>query len=107
MFKQRSVSAVSSQFAVVRTSFLRELPADVSIPFLGAWVGASALRLKKRIVYSPFLSAVSDIDWDALVTVGERETFQKVNHDILPDRRYYSRCLGLTRESAYKTGFPD
>jgi hypothetical protein len=105
MWKQRSVSAVSSQFAVMRASFLRELPAEVSIPFLGAWAGASALRLKKRIVYSPFLSAVSGIDWDSLVTAGERESFQKVNHDILPDRRYYSRYLGLKRESAYKPGF--
>jgi glycosyltransferase involved in cell wall biosynthesis len=107
MWKQRSVSAVSSQFAVLRASFLRELPAEVSIPFLGAWAGALALRLKKRIVYSPFLSAVSGIDWDALVTAGERESFQKVNHDILPDRRYYSRYLGLKRASAYKTGFRD
>jgi hypothetical protein len=107
MFKQRSVSAVSSQFAVMRASFLRELPADVSIPFLGAWVGAVALRLKKRIVYSPFLSAVSSMDWEALVTAGEREAFQKVNRDILPDRRYYSRYLGLKRESAYRPGFRD
>ncbi|MGH9695129.1 MAG: hypothetical protein ACRD5Z_13345, partial [Bryobacteraceae bacterium] len=67
MFKQRSVSAVSSQFAVIRSSFLRELPADVSIPFLGAWAGARARRLGRRIIFSPFLSAVSDIDWQALV----------------------------------------
>jgi hypothetical protein len=107
MFKQRSVSAVSSQFAVMRASFLSEVPADASIPFLGAWAGASALRLKKRIVYSPFLSAVSSIDWDALVAAGERELFQNVNRDILPDRRYYSRYLGLKRESAYKPGFGD
>ncbi|HMJ60524.1 MAG TPA: hypothetical protein VK493_02135, partial [Bryobacteraceae bacterium] len=105
MFKQRSVSAASSQFAVVRASFLRDVPADVSIPFLGAWAGASALRLKKRIIYSPFLSAVSDLDWAGLVAPAEREAFQKANGGILPDRRYYSRYLGLTRESAYKPGF--
>jgi hypothetical protein len=74
---------------------------------LGAWAGASALRLKKRIVYSPFLSAVSRVDWDALVAAGERELFQNINRDILPDQRYYSRYLGLKRESAYKTGFRD
>jgi O-antigen biosynthesis protein len=107
MFKQRSVSAVSSQFAVIRSSFLRELPADVSIPFLGAWAGALARRLGRRIVFSPFLSAVSDIDWQALVTPAERERFQKENRDILPDRRYYARCLGLKRESAYKPVFRD
>jgi len=105
MVKQRSVSAVSSQFAVVRASFLRELPADASIPFLGAWAGAAALRLQKRIVYSPFLSAASSVEWDALVTAAEREAFQNANRDILPDPRYYSRYLGLRPESAYKPGF--
>jgi hypothetical protein len=102
MWKQRSVSAVSSQFAVIRASFLGELPADASIPFLGAWAGAAALRLGKRIVYSPFLSAVSHLDWNALVTDQERNAFRTAHRDILPDSRYYSRHLGLTRESAYK-----
>jgi hypothetical protein len=102
MIKQRSVSAVSSQFAVIRSSFLRDLPADASIPFLGAWAGAAALRLGKRIVYSPFLSAVSNVNWNALVTDQERNAFRTAHRDILPDSRYYSRYLGLSRESAYK-----
>jgi hypothetical protein len=63
--------------------------------------------LGRRIVFSPFLSAVSDIDWQALVTAAEREKFQRENRDILPDRRYYARCLGLKRESAYKPVFRD
>jgi len=102
MWKQRSVSAVSSQFAVIRASFLRDLPANASLPFLGAWAGAAALRLGKRIVYSPFLSAVSNLDWNALVTDQERDAFRTAHGDILPDVRYYSRYLGLSRESAYK-----
>ncbi len=102
MWKQRSVSAVSSQFAVIRASFLRDLPADASIPFLGAWAGAAALRLGKRIIYSPFLSAVSNVDWNALVTEQERNAFRAAHRTILPDSRYYSRYLGLSRESAYK-----
>jgi Glycosyl transferase family 2 len=102
IMKQRSVSAVSSQFAVIRASFLRELPGDVSIPSLGSWAGAVALRQGKRIVYSPFLSAVSSIDWDALISPAERESFQNANRDILPDQRYYSRYLGLNKESAYR-----
>jgi glycosyltransferase involved in cell wall biosynthesis len=107
MFKQHSVSAVSSQFAVIRASFLRELPADASIRFLGAWAGALALRSGQRIVYSPFLSAVSSVNWEAPVTAREREAFQKANRDILPDSRYYSRYLGTRRESTYKPSFHD
>ena len=100
MRKQRSVSAVSSQFCVIRASFLRELP-DGSIPLLGASAGALAFRTWKRIVYSPFLSAVSQIDWEALVTPEERLRFKQTNRDILPDQRYYSRYLGLSQKSAY------
>jgi hypothetical protein len=105
--KQRSVSAVSSQFAVMRASFFRDLyrSADathISIAFLGAWAGALALRTEKRIIYSPFLSSVSDVDWDALVTQEERARFREINGDILPDQRFYSRCFGVTKEFAYQ-----
>jgi glycosyltransferase involved in cell wall biosynthesis len=103
MKKQRSVSAVSSQFAVLRASFLRELaPSAASVAFLGAWAGALALRTGKRIICSPFLNAMSTIDWDALVSPQERERFRHVNQDLLPDHRYYSRYFGLTPEWAYQ-----
>ncbi len=101
MFKQRSVSAVSAQFAVVKASFLlellRELPQGASLAFLGAWAGALAQRRGKRVVYSPFLSAISDLDWEALVDASELELFAEMNRDIIPDRRYYSRDLSLAR----------
>jgi len=105
--KQRSVSAVSSEFAVMRASFLRELwrggsAAAASTAFLGAWAGAYALRTAKRVIYSPFFSAVSGLDWDAQVQAGERERFRAANRDILPDQRFYSRYFGLTKESAYQ-----
>jgi hypothetical protein len=103
--KQRSVSAVSSQFAVIRASFLRDLSQNdvqASIAFLGAWAGAYALRTAKRIIYSPFLSAVASADWDAMVKPEERARFREINAGILPDRRFYSRYFGLTKESAYQ-----
>ena len=104
--KQRSVSAVSSQLAVIRVSFLRDLvqsgAGDGSVAFLGAWAGAYALRTGKRIIYSPFLSAVSAVDWDALATEEERIRFRESNRDILPDQRFYSRYFGLTIKSAYQ-----
>jgi glycosyltransferase involved in cell wall biosynthesis len=107
--KQRSVSAVSSQFAVMRASFLRDLyrsgaAAQASVAFLGAWAGAYALRTQKRVVYSPFLSAVSSVDWDALATAEERARFRKIHSDILPDQRFYSRYFGLNKESVYQPG---
>jgi hypothetical protein len=105
--KQRSVSAVSAQFAVLRASFLRELwqssgISTAPISLLGAWAGAYALRTAKRVVYSPFFSAVSSEDWEVFVSSEQRSYFREVNHDILPDHRFYSRYFGLTKDLAYQ-----
>lgn len=97
--KQRSVSAVSTQLGVVRAEFLLELldaiPQQASVRFLGAWAGAHALRTGKRVVYSPFLSGISDLDWDSLVDVSEVALFEEMNGDIIPDRRFYSPHFSL------------
>jgi Glycosyl transferase family 2 len=104
VWKQRSVSAVSTQFAVIKATFLLELlaalPPRASLPFLGAWAGAYAVRSGKRIVYSPFLSGVSDLDWDSLVAPSERDLFSEMNKDLIPDRRFYSRHLSLEKPFA-------
>jgi hypothetical protein len=105
--KQRSVSSVSSQFAVIKSSFLRtcfesgELQA-ASLAFLGAWLGMAALRAKKRVIYSPLLSGRSDFDWDSLVTAEERCRFLEASKDLSPDRRFYPRPFGLTADGAYQ-----
>lgn len=101
MWKQRSVSAVSTQFAVVRATFLvdalQSAPAEATVAFLGAWAGAHAMRTGKRVVYSPFLTASSDLRWDTLVCREEEERFARINADLIPDHRFYSRNLSLTR----------
>lgn len=101
MWKQHSVSAISTQFAVIRArclvDVLSSIPRDATVAFLGAWIGAYALRAQKRIVYSPFLSGVSDLNWDTLVRPEEMSLFAKINSDIIPDRRFYSRHLSLTK----------
>ncbi|MFL6451609.1 MAG: glycosyltransferase [Bryobacteraceae bacterium] len=98
-WKQRSVSAVSLQCAVVHPAFLydalAELPPGTSLPLLGAWLGAYALRRGKRIVYTPFLGGVCSVVWDGLITKDERALFKSLNSDILPDRRYYPKPLSL------------
>ncbi len=101
MWKQRSVSAVSTQFAVIRARFLVDVlakaPNRISVAFLGAWAGAEALRGGNRIVYSPFLSGVSELDWDTFVSRDEENLFARINADIIPDRRFYSRNLSLVK----------
>jgi hypothetical protein len=106
MWKQRSVSAVSTQFAVIDGKFFLELlghmPQEASIAFLGAWAGAHAIRTGKRIVYSPFLSGTSDLAWEKLATASEQALFAEMNRDIIPDLRFYPRCFSLDRPFALR-----
>jgi hypothetical protein len=80
------------------------LPEQASLAFLGAWAGARALRTGKRVVYSPFLSGVSDLDWGSLADTSEVKLFQEMNRDIIPDRRFYSphfsRCEPFELQSS-------
>ena len=109
MWKQQSVSAVGARFAVIRASFLydvlQQIPESASVAWLGAWAGALALRTGQRVVYSPFLSGVSDLDWETLVDASEQGLFAQRNQDIIPDRRFYSRNLSL--ESPFGFGPPE
>ena len=108
VWKQRSVSAVSVQFAVMRAAFLvdllEQLPPRATLPFLGAWAGAYAIRTGRRIIYSPYLSGVSDFHWESLISVMESRLFEDLNRDIIPDRRYYSRHLSLSEPFALGNG---
>ncbi len=104
MRKQRSVSAVSAQFCVLRAGFLQELAkhADPPIAMLGAWAGAHALRTHQRVIYSPFLSAVSDLDWAALATPEELAAFKHANADLMPDHRFYPTAFSLLDGQGYR-----
>jgi hypothetical protein len=105
MWKQRSVSAVPIQISVVRADFVAELlsnlPECASVPFLGAWAGALAIRTGKRIVYTPFMSGVSNLDWRALVSRAEHEAFTRLHQDLMPDVRFYSPHLSRERPYSF------
>ena len=106
MMKQRSVSAVSSQFAVLRVSALCELtkqsPIDATAAMLGEWAGAWALRTGQRVIYSPYLSALSDLDWRTLAAPAEIAQFRARNADLMPDHRFYPAAFGMRPELAYQ-----
>ncbi len=82
MWKQRTVEAVSTRFAVMRAAFLAELleqlPDGTSVASLGAWAALYARQKGRRIVYSPFLSATSDAHWNEFVSAPEKELFQRL-----------------------------
>ncbi len=65
IWKQRSVGAVSTRFAVMKARFLIELlgqlPRGAPLDCLGVSAGQYAAKIGARIVYSPFLSAISSL----------------------------------------------
>lgn len=77
LWKQRSVNAVSTRMAAIKARFLldllRVIPVGASLEFLGAWAGAYASKTGKRIVYTPFLRAISAEDGNGGVSKSERE----------------------------------
>jgi len=99
MWKQRSVSAVSLQFAVTDAQYLlkvlRQVPPAASLLFGGAWIGAEAIRDKRRVIYTPFLSGAAGNDTELPIGENEREAFLKLNADLIPDRRYYPEPFSL------------
>jgi SAM-dependent methyltransferase len=108
MWKQRSVSAVSTMLAVCESSFLLEaleaIPGETPIPFLGAWLGAYAARADRRVVYTPFLTGrcrSSRTTWDALIHDTDRHAFAAANADLIPDTRYLSPLLSLDPATPY------
>ena len=90
MFKQRSCSAVSAQMIAVDRKFLEAvLPrfsASASAYDFAAWLGVTALEHHRRVVYSPYISGVTDNPWSA-----------RIAPEPPPDRRFYPEPLSLSR----------
>jgi len=101
IWKRRSVSSVSAQLAAVKLDFLRStlssLPSAVSLSTLGVWLGAAALRNGKRVIYTPYLSGKSEMNWTRAASPEERQLFADRNRDLLPDRRYYPKYFSLNK----------
>lgn len=106
MWKARSVSAVSSGHCVVRRDFLLQamptlLAEKVGIEMLGPWLGALAAQADKRVVFSPFMRAKTVIVPEDMASERASAHFLSRFWSQLPETRFYSPRLGLTRETAY------
>ena len=100
--KQHSVSAVTSRFCVVDEAFLRTANLGLHSKTLGAWLGASAKRARRRVVYSPFLHGWTDEDWEDVVSDKELRDFVMANRDLLPEVCMLSPHLGLIASHRYQ-----
>jgi hypothetical protein len=108
LWKQRSVSAVSSLLAVVDAGFLaqflrRHRGPRVSLRYLGAWLGTHAWRTGKRVVYTPHMTGhLHTHDWYRGVPQEEKDALVAGIRDLLPDTRCLSRHLSLDPDTPYR-----
>jgi hypothetical protein len=73
---------------------------------LGEWLGATALRWGKRVVYSPFLAVQGSLNWEDLVSREDLVRFLESNIDLMPDLRFYSKHLDLRLDRPYLPADP-
>jgi GT2 family glycosyltransferase len=99
--KQRSVSAVYPMFFAADAAFLRKslnaIREVATFEFLGAWLGARAATEKKRVIFSPLITAVAKqyLTLDRTPCPEERTMFLELFGSLVPDRRWYSQNLSL------------
>jgi len=106
LWKPHSVDAASAQHSVFDPAFLIRVIEAVSdkgasIAALGQWAGAVARDEGRRVVYSPFLSARTDIDWAVYV---DDQEYRRLNHAyarLMPGDGLLSPNVGLLPASAF------
>ncbi len=106
MWKPHSVGAVSAMHAVFDPWFLDDVlraigAEEASVHNLGGWAGVIAAERKRRVIYTPFLSAETTIDWDSLVKPDERMRLNARSAQLGPDRSLRSPNLGRGSGEAY------
>jgi glycosyltransferase involved in cell wall biosynthesis len=106
MWKQRSISAVSSGHCVVKKDFLMAALDDlsrarVSLAMLGPWLGGLARERSRRVVFSPFVRALGLRAPEDTASPDSISHFLSRFWHIIPDDTVMSKRLSLKAGSAY------
>src|SRR5262249_52904505 len=107
LWKQRSVSAVASDFFVAEARFLEEFCARCrgwSARGLGAWLGAFARAEGRRVIYTPHWSVrlKTLAGRNADLPLDGRRGFHARFPDCMPETRWYPRLFGLDANHLYQ-----
>jgi glycosyltransferase involved in cell wall biosynthesis len=110
-WKPHSVSAVpfdhcvlDSQFAASTFDALAAL--GTSLDQLGAWLGAAARRHERRVIYTPFLSAMPSSDRCSNISAVASRAFSTAHRDLMPDALLWPPQAGLTRARTFRSAGP-
>lgn len=107
-WKQHSVSAVPFDHCLLDSHFAADafnalVPLGTSLDQMGAWLGAAARRQERRVVYTPFLSAIPSIDRASDIPGVSRRAFSIVHGDLMPDVLLWPPHAGLARGRPFRS----
>jgi glycosyltransferase involved in cell wall biosynthesis len=107
-WKPHSVSAVALDHCVLDSGFAANalatlVPSGVSLDQLGDWLGAAARRQRRRVIYTPFLSAIPGVDRGSRVSAVARRAFVTVHGDLMPDALLWPPSAGLMRGRPFRS----
>jgi hypothetical protein len=111
-WKQHSVSAVPFDHCLLESHFAADafnglVSAGVSLDELGAWLGAAARRKDRRVIYTPFLSAIPSVDRSGDIPVVGYSAFVTAHGDLMPDALLWPPHAGLARGQRFRSMGPD
>ena len=111
-WKPHSASAVPFDHCVLDSRFAANalsalVPLGTSLDQLGAWLGAAARRQERRVIYTPFLSAMPAVDRAGDVPAVLRRAFRTAHGDLMPDALLWPPHVGLTRGRPFRSIGPD
>ncbi len=105
MWKPRSVAAVSCRHCVIERQFLNQclaaMPNDIRIPLLGPWLGALAAKHGRRVIYTPFVEAVSSEN--ICLSEADAQRFNETFGDLSNNLVGYAEHLDRSGIAPYQT----
>jgi glycosyltransferase involved in cell wall biosynthesis len=110
-WKPHSVSAVPFDHCLLDSHFAANAlntltPSSASLDQLGAWLGAAARRHDRRVIYTPFLSAMPSVDRGSDIPAVPRKAFETAHGDLMPDAILWPPHAGLTRGQPFRSRGP-
>ena len=106
--QRRPIRPLRARLSVCRsTRSARSSRCGTSLGQLGAWLGAAARRQERRVIYTPFLSAMPAVDRAGDVPAVLRRAFRTAHGDLMPDALLWPPHVGLTRGRPFRSIGPD
>src|SRR5678815_3850068 len=79
------------------------VPLGAPLDQLGPWLAAAARRLERRVVYTPFFSAMPAVDRRLNAAAVSRRAFVATHGDLMPDALLWPPHAGLKHGRPFRS----